>query len=86
MNPVLISKALGRIVDGPHPTAIAIKTDLIDNLLFTFNCVSCLDYPWVCECTFMNPSPKSTYISEESIKRMLGSMMEDRILDIVITI
>lgn len=66
----LISKALRRDVDGPHPTAVAVKVDLIDNLLFTFNCVSCLDYPWVNECTFINPTPKSTYISDESIEKI----------------
>jgi hypothetical protein len=66
----LISKALGRNVDGPHPTAIAVKLDLIDNLLFTFNCVSCLDYPWVNECTFINPTPKTTYISKESFEKI----------------
>ena len=81
----LISKALRRDVDGPHPTAVAVKVDLIDNLLFTFNCVSCLDYPWVNECTFINPTPKSTY-SDESMKRFRDMMMVDHILDIVIMI
>ena len=43
-----------------HPTAIAIKKELIDNPLFTFKEVSILDYPWVSECGF-RPTPHTKY-------------------------
>ena len=33
-----------------HPTAVLIKTHVIDDPDFSFNHISCLDYPWVMDC------------------------------------
>ena len=48
------------------PTATAIRTDLIENLLFTFKKVSILDHHWVKDCNLYNPEPSSEYVSSES--------------------
>ena len=50
------------------PTAEAIKTDLIENILFTFRKVSCLDYHWVNDCSLFNPEPKKESIIDYPFK------------------